>query len=102
LTSILEREEIVCWIDEAVAAGARRWRACAEAELSLRTLQRWVDGDMVKTDARTTTERPAPMNKLSALEQQRVLAVCNSVEYAQLPPSQIVPRLADKGIYLAS
>jgi putative transposase len=83
-------------------AGARRWRACAEAELSLRTLQRWVDGGAVKADARTTTTRPEPMNKLSALEQQRVLAVCNSVEYAQLPPSQIVPRLADQGVYLAS
>ena len=90
------------WIDEAVTMGARRWRACAEAELSLRTLQRWADGTTVKTDARTTTVRPAPMNKLSALEQQRVLSVCNSVEYAQLPPSQIVPRLADNGVYLAS
>jgi putative transposase len=43
LTSILEREQLVMWIDEAVAMGARRWRACAEAELSLRTLQRWVE-----------------------------------------------------------
>jgi putative transposase len=102
LTSILEREQLVRWIDEAVVAGARRWRACAEAELSLRTLQRWVDGALVKTDARTTAVRPTPMNKLSALEQQRVLNVCNSVEYAQLPPSQIVPRLADQGVYLAS
>lgn len=90
------------WIDEAVAAGARRWRACAEAELSLRTLQRWVDGAMVKTDARTTTVRPAPMNKLSAVEREQVLAACNNPEYAQLPPSQIVPRLADQGVYLAS
>jgi putative transposase len=102
LTSFLERTQLVSWIDEAVAMGARRWRACAEAELSLRTLQRWVDGALVKTDARTTTARPEPMNKLSALEQQRVLAVCNSVEYAQLPPSQIVPQLADKGVYIAS
>ncbi|MFK4754908.1 IS3 family transposase, partial [Oceanobacter sp. wDCs-4] len=27
---------------------------------------------------------------------------CNLQEYQSLPPSQIVPRLADKGIYLAS
>jgi putative transposase len=31
-----------------------------------------------------------------------VLSVCNSIEYAQLPPSQIVPRLADQGVYIAS
>lgn len=31
-----------------------------------------------------------------------MLAVCNEPEYASLPPSQIVPKLADKGIYLAS
>lgn len=83
-------------------AGAGRGRACAEAELSLRTLQRWVDGDTVKTDARTTTVRPEPTNKLSDAEREQVLAVCNSPEYAQLPPSQIVPRLADRGVYLAS
>lgn len=93
---------MVVWIDEAVATGARRWRACAEAELSQRTLQRWVSGATVKADARTTTTRPEPMNKLNVLEQQRVLSVCNSVEYAQLPPSQIVPRLADQGVYIAS
>jgi putative transposase len=92
----------VVWINAAVVAGARRWRACAEAELSLRTLQRWVDGGTVRTDARTTTVRPAPMNKLSAAEQLQIVATCNNAEYAQLPPSQIVPRLADQGVYLAS
>jgi len=89
------------WIEEAVLAGSRRWRACAEAELSLRTLQRWVESNSVKTDARTTTTRPAPVNKLSDEEREQVVAVCNSPEYAQLPPGQIVPQLADKGVYLA-
>lgn len=83
-------------------AGARRWRACEEAGISLRTLQRWIEDGGVKTDARTTVTRPEPANKLSELEQQRVLSVCNSAEYAQLPPSQIVPRLADQGVYIAS
>ena len=31
-----------------------------------------------------------------------MLDVCNSQEFASLPPSQIVPRLADQGRYLAS
>ena len=70
--------------------------------MSLRTLQRWVDGNTVKVDARPTAVRPAPLNKLSQVEREQVLAVCNTPEYAQLPPSQIVPRLADQGTYLAS
>lgn len=102
LTPLLERQQILVWIDEAVTAGARRWRACAEAGFSLRTLQRWMEGGTVRADARTTTVRPEPMNKLSLKERRRILAVCNSAEYAPLPPSQIVPRLADKGVYLAS
>lgn len=31
-----------------------------------------------------------------------MLEVCNQPEYASLPPSQIVPKLADEGTYLAS
>lgn len=102
MTLILERELFVDWIREAVTAGARRWRACEEVGFSLRTLQRWTVGKTVKTDARTTCVRPEPINKLSEVERQHLLNVCNSAEYAQLPPSQIVPRLADKGIYIAS
>jgi transposase InsO family protein len=33
---------------------------------------------------------------------QHVLAIANSTEFGHLPPSQIVPRLADQGIYVAS
>ena len=42
------------------------------------------------------------MNKLSPTEVNAVLEVCNTPEMAHLPPSQIVPRLADQGVYLAS
>ena len=90
------------WINEAIQAGARRAQACAEAGLTLRTLQRWTEGDEVKVDARTTTTRPVPINKLSEAEQCAVLAACNRADHAHLPPSQIVPKLADEGVYLAS
>jgi len=46
--------------------------------------------------------RPAPNNRLSDAVRSAILAVCNQPEYASTPPSQIVPRLADKGQYLAS
>ena len=70
----------------------------------MRTFQRWVrDGDeAVAADSRTTSERPTPGHKLSEAEREQILAVANSAEFASLPPSQIVPALADRGVYLAS
>lgn len=52
-----------------------------------------------KVDQRPHTKRPEPQNKLSERERKKVLEVANSKEYANLPPSQIVPKLADKGQY---
>lgn len=90
------------WLSEAVAEGARKIKACNEVGLSLRTLQRWSIGDDVQADARTTSLRPVPRNALSDPERRAILQLCNSPEYAHLPPSQIVPRLADECRYLAS
>lgn len=90
------------WVTEAVASGARREPACDELGITLRTLQRWTREDTMKADGRTTTLRPKPVNALSDAERQAILALCNRVAYAHLPPSQIVPRLADEGRYLAS
>ena len=84
-------------------SGCRLEKACEELGLSLRTFQRWVrNGDEVLADGRTTNERTAPRNKLSEAERQQILEVANSAEFASLPPSQIVPSLADRGVYLAS
>jgi transposase InsO family protein len=47
-------------------------------------------------------QRPEPANKLSEAERKAVLDVCNSKDFSALPPSQIVPKLADQGQYLAS
>ena len=46
--------------------------------------------------------RLEPKNKLSETERQAILDVCNESDYASLPPSQIVPTLMDKGVYLGS
>jgi len=93
---------MVEWINEAVEAGARKERASQVLGLSIRTLQRWVGGDKVKEDQRPLIVQPAPRNKLSQAERDDILAICNQPEYASIPPSQIVPRLADEGRYLGS
>lgn len=46
--------------------------------------------------------RPTPKNKLSEEEIQGILEVVNQPEFQSLPPSQIVPLLADQEIYIAS
>jgi putative transposase len=97
-----ERQQFVDWLTDAVTSGARKAVACEELGVSLRTLQRWTEEGDMRADARTTTVRPTPANALSQDEREAILAVCNSPEHAHLPPSQIVPRLADQGQYLAS
>ena len=96
-----ERQQIVSWIEEAHAAGARRNRACALLGITLRTLQRWRQSGEVSEDGRCTRTM-IPANKLSDQERQAVLSVANSTEFAALAPSQIVPILAERGQYLAS
>ncbi len=97
-----QRQQLVAWINEAVSAGARKRKACKEVGISLRTLQRWMPGSDVKADQRAVVARPVPGNRLSEEERKAILEACNAPERADLPPSQIVPRLADEGIYLAS
>ena len=89
-------------IEEAITAGARGGKACSELEISDRTLRRWTKDGQVHADQRPVVPRPEPANKLSAAERAAVLEACNSKEFASLPPSQIVPKLADQGRYLAS
>jgi len=96
-----ERQQVVTWLDEAVLAGSRKAPACTELGITLRTAQRWQEDETLRIDARTTVNK-LPSNKLAESERAAILAVCNSAPYASLPPSQIVPRLADEQVYLAS
>ena len=101
LIPLSQRRQIVQWIDEASCAGARRVAACRLVGITPRTLQRWRQSDQLLPDGRSTRSfRPA--NKLSEQEREQIVMVANSEEFADLAPSQIVPRLADRGEYLAS
>jgi len=94
---------MITWIDEACAAGARLSKACEVLALSPRTLQRWRENGEVKADRRKAAgANRCPANKLSEQERQQILEVINAPEFAHLPPSRIVPALADRGQYLAS
>jgi len=96
-----ERKQVIVLLNESLTAGARRAKACEVLGLSERTLQRWQTGEAVRCDQRPLRDYQPP-HKLTAIERAEVLAVANSDEFGHLPPSQIVPRLADQGNYLAS
>jgi len=97
-----DRKQAVKLIQEANQNGARLARACKELNINVRTYERWIENGDVKADQRPLAKRPEPKNKLSPEEKQRILDVIKQDEYVDLPPSQIVPKLADKGIYIAS
>ncbi|ABQ25739.1 Integrase, catalytic region [Geotalea uraniireducens Rf4] len=66
-------------------------------------MQRWHLPDEIPSDGRKAASRDrAPANKLSETERVTILATANQEKFASLPPSQIVPKLADDGIFLAS
>ena len=95
------KQMAITLIDEAVRAGARQHKACAVLGMTERTLRRWRAADTL-LDQRKGAVRKASAQALSAQEKAQILAVCNSPQHQSLPPTQIVPRLADQGIYLAS
>ncbi len=67
---------MLTWFDEAVANGASRWKAAEQLEISLKTLNRWRDNNgTVFVDKRPDALRPAPSNKLTDEEEQRILAI---------------------------
>lgn len=87
-------------IQEACASGARKHKACEILGISIRTFERWQCPNGLD-DKRAIAGR-IPGNKMSDDEQQQILAIANSVEFNHLPPTQIIPILADQGEYYAS
>ena len=85
-------------VEEAVANGARLSISCTALGLTARTLQRWVSRPV---DGRRGPNHD-PANKLSERERRKVVEVATSPEYRDRSPKQVVPLLADRGIYLAS
>lgn len=99
MISAADRKSAIELIDEANENGARIELACRELNISARTYYRWKNS---KEDKRPLTKRPSPKNKLTKEEKQKILKVVNQPKYKDLPPSQIVPSLADEGVYIAS
>lgn len=101
LISSSERKEALRLIKEARQAGARLRPCCEVLSISVRTHERWQKHNGI-IDKRKDASRKPPRNKLSNTEKEAVIDICNQPRYTDLNPSQIVPKLATEGHYLAS
>jgi putative transposase len=87
-------------VDDAITCGVSRSKACKTLGVHARTVARWRVQDGGE-DGRAGP-RHEPAHKLTAAERKRVVEVATSAEFRDLSPKQIVPLLADEGIYVAS
>lgn len=87
-------------VDEALEKGVRLEAVCERLGVAPRTIQRWRKPQTAED--RRCGPRTQPANRLSESERRRILAVANSEEFRDVSPKQIVPRLADRGEYVAS
>lgn len=91
---------IIDLINQAVDCDASLKKTAAIMGLSARTIIRWrqQSGGQDRRKGPLT----APANKLSEQERAQIIDISNSAPLRDLSPKQIVPKLADQGVYLAS
>ncbi len=94
-----QRQMAIENISEAIEQGARQSQACEVIGIAPRTVQRWLKTGL---EDRRQTVIKTPANKLKLEEKAKIIEICNSPEFSHQSPKQIVPALADIGIYIAS
>lgn len=99
LISKVEKELAIKLIRKAHSSGARKYKACEMLGISMRTYERWVKEGL--QDKRKGAWKKVG-NRITKEERKLILKTANDSEYRDLPPSKIVPLLADIGIYIAS
>ncbi|EQD47478.1 Integrase catalytic region, partial [mine drainage metagenome] len=104
VTSIFvsDRQRAIELIEEAHASSARYAKACEILEISVRTYQRWKRQEDALRDKRKGSHQNKPSHALTEEEEQLIINTCTKAEYSSLSPAQIVPKLADDGVYLES
>ena len=99
LNNLEERNDIMSIINEAIQSRARKYKACETIGISLRTIERWEKDNI--GDKRGMVEREVA-NQLSEEERQKIVQICCSDRFKELTPNEIVPILAEEGVYIAS
>jgi len=99
MTGIELRQNVTKDITNASNDGARLSMACKIVGISIRTFQRWLQSNA--PDMRTIIKKSHP-KALTDEEKKQIISICVSDEYSDMTPNEIIPRLAEKGLYVAS
>ena len=99
LISLKEKSRAIELVEEAVASGAGRKKACKTIGISIRSLQRW--DQVCNPDGRKGAEKKVP-RKLTEEERKKVKDTACEQRFKDLTPYEIVALLAEKGLYIAS
>jgi putative transposase len=91
---------ILAAIGKAQSCGVRLEQACQVAGIAARTVQRW--RSQPDADDRRHGPRHRPHNALTSTEETQIVRLMLSPRFTHLCPKQLVPQLADEGLYLAS
>lgn len=94
-----DKKEALALIQKACEAGARKHLAAELLGLPLRTVQRWKKYGF---DDYRKGSHAVPGNKISKAERKQIIDVLTSSGFGDFNPHQIVPKLADQGVYLGS
>lgn len=89
-------------IQEAMRSGARLAPCCELIGISARTCQRWLAQGSDGGIDRRRGPKTKPHNKLREEERRKIIKYAVSGEFCDLTPHQIVPTLAERGIYVGS
>ena len=95
-----ERKALLELLREAMDAKASQSKACEVVGISVKTMQRWERPGNDKDGRPEAIHEPA--NKLTEAERKHVIEIVNQPEFSHLSASQIVPKLADLGLFIAS
>lgn len=98
--SAVDRTEVLRLVTETVTGGGTQAKACEMLGVTEKTVQRW--RLLPVMEDRRQGPHTVPANKLSNEEREKLIAVATSLEFRDVSPHQIIPRLADRGEYLAS
>jgi len=100
MTCAPDRRKVLELAETAVSREVAETSAAQALGVSQRTLRRWKQTP--GGDRRPHAARPRPAHALEPEEEERIVEVCGSPEFASKPPGEIVPALADRGEYVAS
>ena len=93
------KKDVSIAIHEAIRNGARQRKACELVGITPRTFQNWQKGGF--SDKRKGAKKQV-YRKLTAVQEKRIIDLCNSKRFRDMNPHQIVPILAQEEKYLAS